>query len=124
MARHSLKSLVPPALAVVVACSLIQPLAFQILRRIGKLPAAEAGAIAAHYSSVSVVTFAMDPSPVVIPGEFVERYMVVFLMLLKFPALVIGVLLPRRSEPDTPWRKVLHEVSSSPEKALCCCSAA
>ena len=124
LARHPLQSLVLPALAVVVACSLIPPLAFQILRRIGKLPAAEAAAIAAHYSSVSVVTFAPGSTFVVRLREIVERIAVVFLVLLKFPALVIGVLLARRGEPDTPWRKVLHEVSSSPEKALCCGSAA
>ncbi|WP_310565564.1 sodium-dependent bicarbonate transport family permease, partial [Hydrogenophaga sp.] len=32
------------------------------------------------------------------------------LVLLEFPALVIGVLLARRGEPGTPWGKVLHEV--------------
>jgi hypothetical protein len=32
------------------------------------------------------------------------------LVLLEFPALVIGVLLARRGERGTPWGKVLHEV--------------
>ena len=129
LARHPLQSLVLPALAVVVAGSLILPLAFPllafpILRRIGKLPAADAGAIAAHYSSVSVVTFALGSTYVVMLGEFVERYMVVLPMLLKFLALMIVALLARRGEPDTSWRKLPHELRSSPEKALCCCSAA
>lgn len=110
LARHSLPDLLLPSLAVVAVGSLIPLLAFPVLRLIGKLPAADAGSIAAHYGSVSVVTFAVALSYLARLGEATEGYMVVFLVLLEFPALVIGVMLARRGERDTPWRKVLHEV--------------
>ena len=110
LARYPLLDLVLPTLAVVTVGSLIPLLAFPVLRRIGKLPAADAGSIAAHYGSVSVVTFAVASTYIARLGEVAEGYMVVFLVLLEFPALVIGVLLARRGESDTPWRKVLHEV--------------
>jgi hypothetical protein len=38
--------------------------------------------------------------------------MVVFLVLLEFPALVLGVVLARRSGGDTRWGHLLHEVFS------------
>ena len=90
--------------------ALIPLTAFPILRRVGKLSRADAGSIAAHYGSVSVVTFAVGSTYLARLGEAAEGYMTVFLVLLEFPALVIGVLLARRGERDMPWGRVLHEV--------------
>jgi hypothetical protein len=59
---------------------------------------------------VSVVTFAVGTTYLARLGHEGEGYMTVMLVLLEFPALVIGVLLARRGEPGTPWGKVLHEV--------------
>ena len=110
LARYPLSDVALPALAVVVAGALIPLAAFPLLRRVGKLSTADAGSIAAHYGSVSVVTFAVGSSYLARLGEAAEGYMTVFLVLLEFPALVIGVLLARRGEQGTPWRQVLHEV--------------
>ena len=43
-------------------------------------------------------------------GQAYEGYMVVFLVLLEFPALMIGVWLARRGQGESPVGKVLHEV--------------
>ena len=110
LARYPLSDLALPALAVVAMSALIPLAAFAVLRRIGKLSRADAGSIAAHYGSVSVVTFAVGVTYLARLGEAAESYMVVFLVLLEFPALIIGVLLARRGERQTPWGKVLHEV--------------
>ena len=110
LARYPLLDVALPALVVVAVGALIPLAAFPILRHAGKLSRADAGSIAAHYGSVSVVTFAVGSTYLARLGEAVEGYMVVFLVLLEFPALVIGVLLARRGERDTPWRQVLHEV--------------
>ena len=110
LARYPLSDVALPALAVVVAGALIPLAAFPLLRRVGKLSTADAGSIAAHYGSVSVVTFAVGASYLARLGEAAEGYMTVFLVLLEFPALMIGVLLARRGEQGTPWRQVLHEV--------------
>ncbi|MDP3084647.1 MAG: sodium-dependent bicarbonate transport family permease [Rubrivivax sp.] len=110
LARYPLGEVALPALAVVLAGAVIPLVAFPILRRIGKLSRADAGSIAAHYGSVSVVTFAVGSTYLARLGNPVEGFMTVFLVLLEFPALVIGVLLARRGEPNTPWRRVMREV--------------
>ena len=110
LARSSLLDVALPALVVVAVGALIPLAAFPVLRRIGKLSRADAGSIAAHYGSVSVVTFAVASAYLARLGQSVEGYMTVFLVLLEFPALVIGALLARSGERATPWGRVLHEV--------------
>ena len=110
LARYPLLDVAMPALVVVVAGALIPLAAFPVLRRMGKLSRADSGSIAAHYGSVSVVTFAVGSAYLARLGEAAEGYMTVFLVLLEFPALVLGVMLARRGEHGTPWAKVLHEV--------------
>lgn len=44
--------------------------------------------------------------------------MTVFLVLLEFPALVIGVLLARSGEEGVPWRRVIHEVMTGKSLVL------
>ena len=110
LARSSLLDVALPALVVVAVGALIPLAAFPVLRRIGRLSRADAGSIAAHYGSVSVVTFAVASAYLARLGQSVEGYMTVFLVLLEFPALVIGALLARSGERATPWGRVLHEV--------------
>ena len=120
LARYRLLDVALPALVVVSVGALIPLVAFPILRRIGKLSRADAGSIAAHYGSVSVVTFAVGSAYLARLGQAAEGYMTVFLVLLEFPALVIGALLARDGERGTakghagaaswPFGQVLHEV--------------
>lgn len=110
LARYPLAAVALPALVVVGAGTLIPLVAYPLLRRIGGLPRADSGSIAGHYGSVSVVTFAVGTTYLARLGQEAEGYITVLLVLLEFPALVIGVLLARRGEPGTPWGKVLHEV--------------
>lgn len=110
LARHPITSVALPAMMVVAVGALIPLVAYPILRRIGRLSRADSGAIAGHYGSVSVVTFAVGATYVARLGHEAEGYMTVLLVLLEFPALIIGVLLARRGEAGTPWKQVLHEV--------------
>ena len=123
LARYRLLDVAMPALVVVTVGALIPLMAFPILRIIGKLSRADAGSIAAHYGSVSVVTFAVGSTYLARLGQTAEGYMTVFLVLLEFPALVIGALLARHGEcgaatghsgaPSRPFGHVLHEVFAS-----------
>jgi len=113
LARYPLASVTLPALVVISAGALIPLVAYPALRRLGRLSRADAGSIAGHYGSVSVVTFAVGATYLARLGHEAEGYMTVLLVLLEFPALVIGVLLARRGELGTPWGKVLHEVFAS-----------
>jgi hypothetical protein len=112
LAKVSLASIAGPALIVVAVAAIIPLLAFPILNRIGRMSRADAASIAAHYGSVSVVTFAVAASYLLRLDEPAEGYMVVFLVLLEFPALVLGVVLARRTGGDTRWGHLLHEVFS------------
>lgn len=110
LARQPLAELLLPA-AVIVGIGALLPLAaFAILHGPGGLSRANAASVAAHYGSVSVVTFAVGAAYLADQGQDYEGYMVVFLVLLEFPALMIGVWLARRGQAATGLGKVLHEV--------------
>ena len=112
LARQSLADLILPALVVVGVGAMLPLIAFPILQRLGKLSRADAASVAAHYGSVSVVTFAVAAAYLANLGQDHEGYMVVFLVLLEFPALMIGVWLAKSGQgsADSDMGKVLHEV--------------
>jgi len=110
LARQSLAELLLPALVIVGIGAVLPLIAFPVLQRLGKLSRADAASVAAHYGSVSVVTFAVGAAYLANLGEEYEGYMVVFLVLLEFPALMIGVWLARRGQGEAKLGKVLHEV--------------
>src|SRR5574343_110000 len=112
LARQSLGELILPALVVVGVGAVLPLIAFPVLQRLGKLSRADAASVAAHYGSVSVVTFAVGAAYLANLGQDYEGYMVVFLVLLEFPALMIGVWLAKSGQgsADSNMGKVLHEV--------------
>lgn len=110
LARHDVLDLALPVL-VVVGVAMVIPLAcFPILLRLGRLPRADAASIAAHYGSVSVVTFAVASSFLATRDVPADGYMTVFLALLELPALLVGVFLARRGQGQVQWSTLLHEV--------------
>jgi hypothetical protein len=71
---------------------------------------ADSASIAAHYGSVSVVTFSVGVTFLAQEAQSYEGYMIAFLVLLEMPALVIGVLLARYGAGSVKWGKLMHEV--------------
>ena len=110
LARQSISDILLPAVIIVGIGASLPLLAFPLLQRLGKLSRADAASIAAHYGSVSVVTFAVGVSYLSSLAVDYEGYMIVFLVLLEFPALMIGVWLARRGQGESNLGKVLHEV--------------
>ncbi|WP_418318793.1 sodium-dependent bicarbonate transport family permease [Piscinibacter sakaiensis] len=110
LAKYPLLDVALPGVVIVLCGAAIPLLAFPVLHRIGKLSRADAGSIAGHYGSVSVVTFAVGTTYLTRLGTGVEGYMTVFLVFLEFPALMIGVVLARRGASGTKWGPLLHEV--------------
>ncbi|MCZ4347840.1 sodium-dependent bicarbonate transport family permease [Devosia neptuniae] len=81
-----------------VALSFLLPLpAFWVLRRLGKLDPLNAGSVAAHYGSVSVVTFVTGVEILGAHGLPPAGYMVAVLALMETPAILTGLWLVRKS---------------------------
>lgn len=70
-------------------------LAFFLLRSIGKLDAIDSGAVAAHYGSVSVVTFVTAVELLTNQGMQPDGFMVGVMALMETPAIITGLLLAR-----------------------------
>jgi hypothetical protein len=110
LAKQPIVELLAPSLLIVAVGALIPLFAFPVLRYLGRLGRADSASIAAHYGSVSVVTFSVG---VALLGDMkleFEGYLIVFLVLLEMPALVIGVILARYGRGQVRWGKLLHEV--------------
>ena len=85
--------------AVGIALSFALPfIAFAALRGFGRLDRLNSGAVAAHYGSVSVVTFATASEVLTRGGMAPAGYMVAVLALMETPAIVSGLLLARRED--------------------------
>lgn len=80
-----------------VALSFLLPLpAFFLLTRFGGLSRTDAGAVAAHYGSVSVVTYVTAQELLTNQGLGPAGYMVAVLALMETPAIISGLLLAKR----------------------------
>jgi len=85
-------------------------LAFFILRGVGRLDRANAAAVAAHYGSVSIGTFAVAVAFLATLNVAYEPTLPLLLVLLEIPAIVIGILLARGLQAGTSWGEIAHEV--------------
>lgn len=96
-----------------LALSFLLPLpAFFLLRKAGRLDRINAAAVAAHYGSVSVVTFAAGSELLRSAGMAPAGFMVAVLALMETPAILTGLLLAKRGASGNPARGgsgLLHE---------------
>jgi hypothetical protein len=84
-----------------LALSFLLPLpAFWALRTLGKLDRTNAAAVAAHYGSVSVVTFAAGSEVLRAIGMAPAGFMVAVLALMETPAVLTGLLLAKRGQAE------------------------
>ncbi|MDI1248040.1 MAG: sodium-dependent bicarbonate transport family permease [Lacunisphaera sp.] len=108
-----------PALAAMALGALIPFWTYPVLRHAGRLAAVDAAAIAAHYGSVSAVTFIAATNYLQAVGQPYENYASAFLAVMESPAILVGVVLGRLATsrgsgtaPDparTSLRAVVHE---------------
>lgn len=100
------------ALAGLVLSCLIPLPAYAALRGFGRLNPVNAAAVAAHYGSVSVVTFVTGVEVLSSGGLPPAGYMVAVLALMETPAIIVGLMLARRGAADVeaqPRGALLHE---------------
>ena len=89
--------------------------AFFLLTRFGGLSRIDAGAVAAHYGSVSVVTYVTAQELLTNQGMSPAGYMVAVLALMETPAIITGLMLAKRGQAPSASAgesggSMLHEV--------------
>ncbi len=85
---------------------LIPIIGFFALRAISRLPAVDAAAVAAHYGSISIVTFVAGTEAVKGQGLPFEGYMVAVAAVMETPAILSALMLAKRARgPDDPPRE-------------------
>jgi len=82
-----------PALAAMLLGALIPLWTYPVLRFLGRLPAVDAAALAAHYGSVSAVTFIAATNFLKQVNQPYENYATAFLAVMESPAIIVGILL-------------------------------
>lgn len=113
VAAHGADGALLAALAAGVALSFLLPLlAFALLRVMTRLGRVDAAAVAAHYGSISIVTFVTATSVLADRGIAAEGYMVAVAAAMEAPAIVSALWLATRggggSRMDGDlWREIL-----------------
>jgi uncharacterized protein len=116
LAATPLADIAVPLLATIVL-GVVTPLtAFAVLRWVGRIDQVNAAAIAAHYGSVSAVTFLAAQTFAGTVGYAVEGYMPALVAVLEVPAIIVALLLVSRQAETAAakvgggWVAAVHEV--------------
>ena len=118
LSKQPLLALAPQVLAC-MALGFAIPLALFPLLRWLRLAPADAASVAAHYGSVSVVTFPVATATLARAGVPYEDHAALWVAVMEAPGIVAGVLLARlsmrRADPaaataPTRWGELAHDV--------------
>jgi uncharacterized protein len=100
-----------PALATLALGVAVPIWSYAILRKVGRFSVADSAAVAAHYGSVSAVTFIACITFLESARIPYEGFMPTLVAVLEVPAIVIALLIARsRMGGGGSFREVLHEV--------------
>lgn len=95
VSQTPIQDLIGPAIITIVL-GVITPLsAYLLMKHFGKLNQTDAAATAAHYGSVSAVTFLASIEAAKIAGLETEGYMAALVALLEVPGIIVGLFLAR-----------------------------
>ena len=98
LSKQSLDSVLPQILFCLAFGLLIPLLLYPLLRRLVGLGGFDAASVAAHYGSVSVVTFAVASAYLAHRNIKFEAHAALWVALLEAPGIVMGIALARWSE--------------------------
>jgi hypothetical protein len=109
LSETTLDVLVTPVLAT-IALGIFTPIsAFWILKSLGRLNRIDAAATAAHYGSVSAVTFLAATEATRLAGFEAEGFLPALVAVLEVPGILIGLLLARTNRAGG-IKAAIHEV--------------
>ena len=117
LSKQPMLELLPQILAC-MALGFSIPLVLTPLLRLIGLSRVDAASLAAHYGSVSVVTFAVASAYLVAQGEPAESHAALWVAIMEAPGIVAGILLARlgatgkdgRPAPRVAWGELAHDV--------------
>lgn len=110
ISQSSIAQLWAPVLAT-LAISVITPsISYFISRKLGRLDRTNAAAMAAHYGSVSAVTFIAAISFAQTQQLKTEGFMPALVAVLEVPAILIGIALAVRKEKGGSMGMLVHEL--------------
>jgi hypothetical protein len=101
-----------PSLAAIVLGALIPLWTYPLLRGPGKMSVVDSAAIAAHYGSVSAVTFIAATNYLKSINLPYESYATAFLAVMEAPAILVGVVLGKlnsKQAGESSLKAVIHE---------------
>ena len=97
--------------ALTIAFGIAIPVAiFFVTSRMLRLTAEDAGSIAAHYGSVSVVTFTAAMIFAAEANFIAEPFMTSLVAILEIPGIVVALVLASMKSDGVQWRTAVHEV--------------
>jgi uncharacterized protein len=112
LAESDPSGVIVPALLSILLGIVIPPIGYVILRRLGRFGQADAAAVAAHYGSVSVVTFAVALTYLDRLQVFYEAYVTTLLVILEIPGIAVGILIAKlgTSRGELKLGRLIHEL--------------
>ena len=117
LSKQPMLDLLPQMLAC-MALGFVIPFALTPLLRLLGLSRVDAASLAAHYGSVSVVTFAVASAYLAAQGEPAESHAALWVAIMEAPGIIAGILLARlgvsgtdgRPAPRVAWGELAHDV--------------
>lgn len=111
LSAAELSAIVAPALATVALGCITPVTGYLVLRRLGRFDRSDAAAIAAHYGSVSAVTFIAAQAFASSMGSPPEGFLPTLLALLESPGITIALALGiAGANRERPFVDTLHEI--------------
>ncbi|MCZ8343034.1 MAG: sodium-dependent bicarbonate transport family permease [Leptospira sp.] len=112
LSQTPLETFYKPASAAIYLCIMIPVVAYFILTKIGKYDSINSAAIAAHYGSVSAVTFSEALAFLDTLQISYEGFMPSLLAIMEIPAILVALFLvkAKTKSDDGSWKKILHEL--------------
>lgn len=113
LSKTPFSEFVGPAVLTLILGLLTPVIAYNVLRRLGKFDRVNSSAIAAHYGSVSAVTFIVAISFGAMTGRPAEGFMPALVAILEVPAIIVALMIAfTRDKRAGSWKDAMHEVVS------------
>ncbi|MBP9865362.1 MAG: sodium-dependent bicarbonate transport family permease [Candidatus Omnitrophica bacterium] len=112
LSKTPMSSIWLPVIGAISLGVAIPVIAYGILRKLGRFNRPDSAALAAHYGSVSAVTYAVCLAYLQKAGIAFEGFSAVLLVVMEVPAIVIGIMIARWriSREKIQWGKFLREI--------------